>query len=398
MKSAPTRSFQKPTPTGGSHRVLIVDDDVTLARAMSRSLTVKGYDVQAVSSGDEAIETLRAEPFDVLVSDVHMPGLSGIELLEAVRAHDLDLPVIMMTADPSEKTAAEAVELGAMQYLTKPISAEYLCETVARAVRLHAMLHLRRQALRELGVPADRPADRIGRVVTLRRTLETMWMAFQPIVAPQSGKVFAYEALMRSREPILPHPGAVLEAAESCDRLQDVGRRVRQLTTEAWVNAPEGALLFLNVHTKDLLDPELLDPPATLRKIASRVVLELTERASLDQVPDVRTRIVALRNVGFRLAIDDLGAGYAGLNAFASVEPEFVKIDMALVRDVHHSQVKAKLIESVSMLCRDLGTEIIGEGVEVTGERDELSRLGVRLQQGYLFARPTAEFVDLSRP
>ena len=95
-----------------------------------------------------------------------------------------------------------------------------------------------------------------------------------------------------------------------------------------------------------------------------------------------------------RLALDDLGAGYAGLSSFALLEPEVVKVDMSLVRGVHESPMKQKLFRSFTTICRDLNTEIIPEGVEVAEERDCLSKLVGDLYQGYLFARSCRGFAS----
>ena len=125
---------------------------------------------------------------------------------------------------------------------------------------------------------------------------------------------------------------------------------------------------------------------------ASRVVLEITERAALDQIKDLMTRMAQLRTMGYRIAVDDLGAGYAGLTSFAQLEPEVVKVDMSLVRGVDSSPTKQKLLGSIIGLCRDLQIQIIAEGIETEPERDTLVRLGGDLCQGYLFARPGKPF------
>jgi len=96
--------------------------------------------------------------------------------------------------------------------------------------------------------------------------------------------------------------------------------------------------------------------------------------------------------MGFRIAIDDLGAGYAGLTSFATLEPEFVKLDMSLVRDVHKSPMKEKLVGSITSLCKELGMMVVAEGVETPLERDMLVALGCDLLQGYLLAMPGRPF------
>jgi EAL domain-containing protein (putative c-di-GMP-specific phosphodiesterase class I) len=150
--------------------------------------------------------------------------------------------------------------------------------------------------------------------------------------------------------------------------------------------------LFVNLHPQDLLDPTLYLPDSPFSAIARRVVLEVTERVSLDRISEVMSRIADLRALGFQIALDDLGAGYAGLTSFTLLEPEFVKLDMSLVRDVHQSPTKQKVIRSMVHLCRDTGKKIIAEGVETLEERSALIDLGCEYLQGYLFAKPGRPF------
>jgi EAL domain-containing protein (putative c-di-GMP-specific phosphodiesterase class I) len=147
--------------------------------------------------------------------------------------------------------------------------------------------------------------------------------------------------------------------------------------------------MFLNLHPRDLNDMGLLDPNSLVCRCAQHIVLEVTERATLDQVPDVRRRIARLREAGYRIAIDDLGAGYSGLNSFASLEPEFVKFDMALVRDIQHSEVKQRLMRVLSSLCHDMGMKVVAEGIETTAERDTVIEMGCDLLQGFLLGPGT---------
>ena len=151
-------------------------------------------------------------------------------------------------------------------------------------------------------------------------------------------------------------------------------------------------LVFVNAHPADLADPELYNPAAPLSRHAGRVVLEITERAALESIDDLMGRVARLRQMGFRIALDDLGAGYAGLTSFAHLEPEIVKVDMSLIRDVDSSPTKQKLLESIITLCRDLKIQIVAEGVETERERNTLVRLGGDLCQGYFFARPDRPF------
>jgi EAL domain-containing protein (putative c-di-GMP-specific phosphodiesterase class I) len=197
----------------------------------------------------------------------------------------------------------------------------------------------------------------------------------------------ACEALVRSGEHAMAGPAAIFDAAEVLQRLYDVGRRIRASVAETAGQHPD-TCFFVNLHPRDLLDEELFDASAPLSQLATRVVLEVTERASLEHVADLRSRVTALRRIGYCIAVDDLGAGYAGLASFAQLEPEVVKIDMSLVRDIHTHATKRKLVGSMVSLCEDLGMRLVVEGVETADERTTLVGLGCNLMQGYLFARP----------
>ncbi len=380
------------TPDRVRRSVLVVDDELRIAQALVRVLGAAGFDVEIAVDGGQAVEAVKNRAFDVILSDINMPGMSGIALLRAVRTQDLDVPVILMTGEPTLETAMEAISLGAMQYFTKPMNNVEVVKAVERASTLHRLTKIKRDALKLIGASAVEAGDRAGLQAGFDRALETMWMAFQPIVDTHTHLLFGYEALMRTGEPTLPDPSAVLGAAERLDRLQDLGRRVRALSATAFETAPSHALLFVNLHTVDLLDPDLFAAEAPLTKMAHRVVLEVTERAPLDGVNDLVSRMARLRTMGFRIAIDDLGAGYAGLSSFVSVQPEFVKLDMSLVRDVHRSTIRQRVIGSLTGLCTELGLRVIAEGVESEEECEAVSRLSCDLLQGFYFARPGPPF------
>jgi EAL domain-containing protein (putative c-di-GMP-specific phosphodiesterase class I) len=140
------------------------------------------------------------------------------------------------------------------------------------------------------------------------------------------------------------------------------------------------------------LDEDLYAAGTPLSDLSERIVLEVTKRADLAKVKDALPRIQRLRTLGYRIAVDDLGAGYAGLSSFAALEPEFTKLDMSLIRGAHASSVKQRVIGSIVSLCRDLGSRVVAEGIETRADRDTLVRLGCELQQGYYFAKPGPAF------
>jgi EAL domain-containing protein (putative c-di-GMP-specific phosphodiesterase class I) len=219
-----------------------------------------------------------------------------------------------------------------------------------------------------------------------------MWIAMQPVVSWRAKSVYAYESLLRTDEATLRNPIDFIDAADRLGRTAELGRTIRKRIAQRIPEAPADAKVFVNLHPADLVDDELGSEHGALAPFASRVVLEVTERAALEKVKGLAEGVRRLRSLGYRLALDDLGAGYAGLSSFALLEPEVVKIDMSLIRDIHTSSVKQKIFRSFAALCRESDTEIIAEGVEVAEERDCLSSLGGDLYQGYLFARPDRGF------
>ncbi len=368
--------------------ILLVDDDERVLVFLQRALDLNGAKVQVASSGAEALALLATQSFDAIVSDIQMPGMNGLKLLHAVREHDLDLPVILMTGNPDLKTATAAVEYGAFQYLIKPVAVERLRAVVERAVNVGRIARLKRECAEEFGSGSFYVGDRAGIELKLNRALASLWMAYQPIVSGSNGSIFAHEALLRCEEPLLLTPAAILKAAEKVRRVHDVGRAVREVVAADAERATDAALTFVNLHTEDLMDPALYLPSAPLSRVASRVVLELTDRASLEDVSDVAARIERLRMLGFRIAIDDLGASQADPNTFTQLEPEFVKLDISVIRGVDRDPAKQKIVQSMVRACHNMGKIIIAEGVESARERDTLVAAGCDLLQGYFFGRP----------
>ncbi len=380
------RAMSRPT-------VLLVDDEPALLTATSRLLQRVGFDTVECGDGVSALSVLRGgRPVHVVISDVCMPQMDGIDLLRAVRQLDLDLPVIVVTGGPTLETAIEALDHGAFKYLVKPVDFEELCRATHRAVQLYMLSRAKMEAFEALGHFKGNNSDPLGLQTAFDSALDSLWPAFQPIVSAQDGSLFAYEALLRTEEPSLPHPGAVLDAAERLNQLHLLGRTMRlKATTEFGATLPP-LELFLNLHPQDLHDDELLEATSATLPHASRIVLEVTERATLPRAGDVRGRVSALREAGYRIAIDDLGAGYAGLSTFATLEPEFVKLDMELIRNLHEVPVKQRLVKHMTALCHDMGMRVVAEGIETEIERDTVAALGCDLLQGYLFGHPAAGF------
>ena len=366
--------------TTGAGRILVADDEPAMLLCYQRILGAAGYDVETVLNGEEAVAAFENGQYDVVLSDIQMPVMNGLELLRAVRERDHDVPFIFLTADTSGNSAIAAVESRASRYLTKPINSEMLREAVKNAVA-DCRQDRARRGLATVTSIQDAMSTRF------ESALDKLWMAFQPIVRCTDKTVFGYEALVRTREPSVPHPGVLLDTAERLGELPRLGRTIRAAVA-ASLNPADRWAVFVNLHPMDLLDESLYGTSSPLYPFADRVVFEITERQSITNVVEAQALIRSLRQLGYRVAIDDLGAGYAGMSSFAALDPELVKIDMSLVRDIDRNVTAQKVVEALVVLSHNLSAEVIAEGIETEAERDMLVSLGCDLLQGYLFAKP----------
>jgi len=221
-------------------------------------------------------------------------------------------------------------------------------------------------------------------------------MAYHPIVDATKRCASAYEALVRTKGDIFPNPGVLFQSAELLKSTDILGRAIRKLVASTIEQSGYKGDIFINLHPRDLLDESLYSNESPLAPFANRIVLEITERAAIETSSNLLSKLDVLRKIGYRIAIDDLGAGYAGLNYFALLKPDVVKIDMTLIRGIDRDPVKRKIVKSLISLSRELGIMVVAEGIETTGERDTLIELGCNLLQGFLFAKPSPPFVEIS--
>jgi EAL domain-containing protein (putative c-di-GMP-specific phosphodiesterase class I)/CheY-like chemotaxis protein len=365
-----------------SPRVLVVDDEPAIRRVLSEFLSMEGFIVDTAPDGRVAVGCLTEQSYDVVISDLKMPRLGGLELLKEVNRLNPGALTIVMTGFGTVESAIHAMKGGAYDYVLKPFKVDVVLATIVQG-----LARRRSEALRScvsLRMPEPTPALKSK----FLRAVDRLWLAFQPIFDAQGAGVFGHEVLLRTDEPNLNDPVQVLEAAELLGSLDHLGRIIRERAVESFVQLPSDGFLFVNLHPTDLADPALFLESEPLSRVADRVVLEITERSSLEKLDRVKERVAQLRRMGFRIAIDDLGAGYAGLTTFAQLEPEIVKLDMSLVRGVHENVTKQKVVRSMTKLARDLGARVVAEGVETIDELNTVVDLGCDFVQGFYFARP----------
>ena len=220
-------------------------------------------------------------------------------------------------------------------------------------------------------------------------------MAFQPIVDVSTETVFAYEALVRGQDG--GGAGSVLAQVSPENRY--AFDQLCRTTAIEWASnldlTADGASLSIN-----FLPNAVYEPRACIRATlaaamrtsfpVSRIIFEFTENEAMD-IDHILNILRSYRAMGFKTAIDDFGAGFAGLGLLSKFQPDIVKLDMALIRGIDIDRVKRVIVSNTLNMLRDLGVEPVCEGVETLGEYAVLRDLGVSLMQGYLLGRPMIE-------
>lgn len=379
-------TVRMPIPKRASGSVLIVEDDEHLSRSLARVISAEGYRVVQAATSAAAIDAVLAGSFDVVLSDVNLPGASGMDVLNVVRAYDPDVPLLLMTGAPDTETAIEAVNLGVLEFIVKPASRERIVEAVSRASIARRIASNRKEA-ETLSPPASEatvPSSRMTEQV--ERAFATLFVDLEPVVDARHRVVLGYEARLGSREEALATQPALVVAAERVGRLEELRRRGRDLAVKAFVSMPSLSALFVDVHASDLLDHDLYSPDSPLSRVADRVVLQLRARGAALSMEDLFPRASVLRYMGFRLAVADLDGGGARLAHIAELAPSFVKIEADLVRRVHDSPTRQRVVAAMAAMCKTLGAATIAEGVVTAEERDALLDAGVDALQGPLVA------------
>ena len=218
-------------------------------------------------------------------------------------------------------------------------------------------------------------------------------MAYQPIVDLTERRVMAYEALVRG--PLSQPAPSILAQVNSENRYAfDQACRVKAIELASKLNLD--TCLSINFLPNAIYQPEtcIRTTLAACRRygiLPEQILFEITEAEKVED-PAFLTRIANYyKQIGFRTAIDDFGAGYAGLSLLANFQPDFVKLDMELVRDIHLSPAKQAIVRGMQGVCGELGIEVIVEGIETREELDWFQERAFRYFQGYLFARPGFE-------
>jgi EAL domain-containing protein (putative c-di-GMP-specific phosphodiesterase class I)/CheY-like chemotaxis protein len=377
--------------------VLIVNDEDSKIELMMR--IAGASNIHTVNDAHTAVERCRKVHPDIVLLDLdksHVDSDAALSLLRHVFPEDGFLPVLAVTSDRTKLSREQALDSGANDFVTKPLEQVEFVQRVRnlltmralyQAVRRHnvalqAELDLHTEGHRQVSVERDRRRGRVAGAITDG----ALRMVFQPIMDLADGQIVGVEALARfDCEPSRAPTEWFAEAAE-------VGLAIEldlaAIAASLWAleRLPGGAFLSVNSSPATVLSGRLDE---SLREVCSkRIVIELTEHTRIDDYDLLAAALVGLRGRGVRIAVDDAGSGYAGLQQIFCLRPDIIKLDLAFTRAIDSDPVRRALATSLVSFARDTGAVIIAEGIETTEELDTLGRLGVGWGQGFFLASP----------
>ncbi|MDA8486826.1 EAL domain-containing protein [Pseudomonas resinovorans] len=218
-------------------------------------------------------------------------------------------------------------------------------------------------------------------------------MAFQPIVDVKSRSIFAYESLIRGTDGSGAQ-GILEQVSEENRYVFDQSCRVKAVELAAKLKIP--CYLSINflpnaVYQAATCIRATLEAARRFDFPTDRIIFEITENEQVVEKQHLKDIILEYKRQGFKTAIDDFGAGYSGLGLLAEFQPDIIKLDMQLIRNIHNDRARTAITKGILSLCKSLDISVIAEGVETPEEYIKLRSLGVELYQGYLFSRPKFE-------
>lgn len=226
---------------------------------------------------------------------------------------------------------------------------------------------------------------------------------YQPIVSLSTGEVYGYESLTRGPgESAFASPSRLFEFAEKEGSLYALEKVSREKAIRGFTSSDPGQKLFINLNANVIHDPNFT-PGQTMKLLEQmnltpqNIVFEITERQSIDDFATFTRVLDYYRKQGYRIAIDDAGAGYSSLQAIAELRPDYIKIDRSIIHGIDRDKVKEILLETLVAFAEKINCRIVAEGIETPDELTKAIRLGAHLGQGYLLGRPQAELTKVPR-
>ncbi|MEE2677619.1 MAG: EAL domain-containing response regulator [Myxococcota bacterium] len=372
-----------------SCQVLVVDDDPGVARVLTRVARDLGFEAAAVTAPDQVVSQVERLGPDLILLDLSMPGLDGVEILRALAARQSGVQVCLVSG--AERDVLDAArdlgdELG--HRMVAPLHTPLVRDQIEGTL----------QTIERAGVGAGpgRPQPRAADLEAALRNGEFV-PHYQPKLDLASGRITGVEVLSRWNSPDFGavSPGTFIPMAEASGAIQRLTDAIARRAL-AELSDPGGAFAGLGIALN--LSPRLLHdlayPDRLLELVRGegvdpdRVTLEVTESEAMSEPARYLDILVRFRLKGFHLSVDDFGTGFSSLVQLYKLPFEEIKIDRTFVADIRESQDARVIVKAMVGLGRGLGLSVVAEGIEDAETADALRSYGCDLGQGYYFSRP----------
>jgi len=366
-------------------KILLVDDDQSATESLSALFETRGYDVTVANSGQEALKKV-SNSTDLVLLDIALPDQEGFQLCRKLKENEKtsDVNIIILTGRLMTCDIVEGLYLGADDYLTKPFEFEELI------ARMEAVM--RRRSIFNSGRFASREENDV--IMELRRIIDNELVIpyFQPIFLLNPLVLYGFESLSRPQtQSVLSAPDLLFKAAIQFGVYQDLELLAWKKALEYASEHIDGRKLFFNCNPyliegakfsviKALFEDNKVD--------ISDVYLEITERSAITNFKAFYENLGLYRDHGFKFAIDDVGGGYASLEAIVEIRPEVVKIDRHIVHQLSGDSLRFGIVKFIVSFCKEHGILSIAEGIETKKDFETVKELGIDAGQGFYFSRP----------
>lgn len=365
-------------------RILVVDDDAGVRDILRSVLLRIGHAVETAADGTEALVKAVSADYDAAVVDYQIPPPNGLDVLSRLRDIQPKCVRLLMSGTLDLPVVEDAVNRGEIaRVIRKPFDRDSFINALDTAITGRAKL-------RDAYIGALREGfDLQRRQLEECLSADALALALQPIVHAGDSAVQGYEALLRSRHPGFDTPLALVSAAESQGMLGRLADRVAEHAARILAAMPGDLTLFINAHPAEFADENAVRLRfGRLLPWAERIVIEITERSDVLQIMNWHHALDFLTGAGFRIAVDDVGAGYNSLSVLAELHPAFAKVDMTIVRNIDSDMRKQRLLELLVHVARATQAQLVVEGIETRAEAAVVTRLGADYLQGFLFGHP----------
>ena len=371
-----------------SKTILIVDDEPAVSQLLTILLSSHGYSTKVAATGRQALEYISPN-IDMVLLDMVLPDSEGIKICQQLKSNSQtkDIPIIIISGNESKSERIESLYLGAEDYLTKPFEPEELF------ARMDVVF--RRNNGRSVD---DNFLQHQETVCELKRIIdqEDINVCFQPIYFLKPMRLLGLEMLSR---PQTSSPMANPEIFFKNALKYGVYHEVEMI---GWRKAVKMASDIFDGRQKLFLncDPYLVESEKfkTVKNMfysfgmsCNEIFLEITERSAVVAFDVFYERLREYRQDGFKIAVDDLGAGYSSLESIIELRPEAVKLDRRIVDGVNNDPYKRSIVKLFVSFCRENSIICVAEGIETKEDLDTLIELGVDAGQGYYLCRPVSD-------